>query len=104
MDGAIKKNIRNLGIFLLITAAVPLLNLLLPVLPDIIRQIAILITVNYPLLCLCALVWGSFIIRQLPCKKCCRWIIFTVWLILYTLLCWSWLIVTIIIMMKIDRL
>ena len=91
MEDELKRNIRKLGIFILIAAAVPLLSLPMPLLPDIIRKFAALIlTICCPLSCILVLFFGSRVIFQLPYKKIFRTLIFIVWLPLCTLLCWSW--------------
>ena len=91
MEDELKRNIRKLRIFILIAAAVPLLSLPMPLLPDIIRKIAALIlTICCPLSCILVLFFGGRVIFQLPYKKIFRTLIFIVWLPLCTLLCWSW--------------
>ena len=104
MDNKLKNNLCFLGIFILIAAVIPLLNLLVPSLPEIIRQMVLLIIISYPLCCLFVLIWGSLIIWNLPCKKFLRRIIFIVWLALYTLLCWGWATLVIFFMLQKMRL
>lgn len=104
MDNELKNNLCFLGIFILIAAVIPLLNLLVPSLPEIIRQMVLLIIISYPLCCLFVLIRGSLIIWDLPCKKFLRRIIFIVWLALYTLLCWGWATLVIFFMLQKMRL
>jgi hypothetical protein len=104
MDNKLKNNLWFLRIIILIAAVIPLLNLLVPSLPEIIRQMVLLIIISYPLCCLLVLIWGSLIIWDLPCKKFLRRIIFIVWLALYTLLCWGWATLVIFFMLQKMRL
>ena len=91
MEDTLKRNIRQLGIFMLIAAVIPLFSLLFPLLPMIIRQIAALImTICCPLFYLWVLLFGGAVIFALPCKKIFRRLIFAAWIPLYTLLCWGW--------------
>ena len=91
MEDALKKNIRNLGIFISIAAVIPLFVLLLPLFPGIIRQIAVLIiTICCPLFYLWVLLFGGAVIFALPYKKIFRILIFIAWLPFYTLLYWWW--------------
>ena len=104
MDNHLKHEIRILGILIPVAAVIPLLNLTIALLPDIIRQMVLLIIISYPLCCLFVLIWGSLIIWDLPCKKFLRRIIFIVWLALYTLLCWGWATLVIFFMLQKMRL
>ena len=91
MEDALKRNIRKLGIFMSIAAVIPLLTLLLPLLPGIIRQFTVLvIAICCPLFYLWVLVFGGMVIFALPYKKFFRRLIFVAWVPLYTLLCWWW--------------
>ena len=87
---------------MLIAAIIPLFTLPVPLLPDMIRgAVFLLITVVWGLYCLFVLLWGGMVIFDLPCQKFFRRVIFIAWLPFYTLLCWAWATLMILVMMQI---
>ena len=103
MKDTFRSNIRGLGMLILIASAIPWFILTVPLLPSIFRQIVLLITViSYPLLCFYNLLFGGAVILSLPCKKLFNRLIFIAWIVIYTLLCWGWANIIIVVMMSIS--
>ena len=91
MEKTFKRNIQKLVIFMLIAAIIPLFGLLGPLLPSPLSGIVLLLlTVGWILFCFFVLLLGSAVILELPCQKLFRRLILIAWFPFYTLLCWGW--------------
>ena len=76
---------------MLIAAIIPLFGLLVPLLPSPISGIVLLLlTVGWILFCFFILLLGRAVILELPCQKLFRRLICIAWFPFYTLLCWGW--------------
>jgi len=98
MDDTLKRNLRKTGIFMLVTACVPWLCFLLPLIPERYRSTGTdsgwLMVVGFSsILCyLFVLVWGGpRVIWKLPFGKVWRTVLFIAWLIIYPACCLIWL-------------
>ena len=91
MEKTFKRNIQKLVIFMLIAAIIPLFGLLVPLLPHMISGIVfLLLIIGWVLFCFFILLLGSAVILELPCPKLFRRLILIAWFSFYTLLCWGW--------------
>ena len=91
MEKTFKRNIQKLVIFMLIAAVIPLFWLLGPLLPSPLSGIVLLLlTVGWILFCFFVLLLGSAVILGCPGKKLFRRLICIAWFPFYTLLCWGW--------------
>ena len=76
---------------MLIAAIIPLFGLLVPSLPHMISGIVfLLLIIGWVLFCFFILILGSSVILELPCQKLFRLLILIAWFPFYTLLCWRW--------------
>ena len=76
---------------MLIAAIIPLFGLLGPLLPSPLSGIVLLLlTVGWILFCFFVLLVGSAVILGCPGKKLFRRLICIAWFPFYTLLCWGW--------------
>ena len=76
---------------MLTAAVIPLFWLLGPLLPSPLSGIVLLLlTVGWILFCFFVLLLGSAVILELPCQKLFRRLILIAWFAFYTLLCWGW--------------
>ena len=76
---------------MLTAAVIPLFWLLGPLLPSPLSGIVLLLlTVGWILFCFFVLLLGSAVILELPCQKLFRRLILIAWFPFYTLLCWGW--------------
>ena len=102
MEKTFKRNIQKLVIFTLIAAIIPLFGLLVPLLPHMISGIVfLLLIIGWVLFCFFLLLLGSSVILELPCQKLFRRLILIVWFPFYTLLCWGWATLVILVGMQI---
>ena len=87
---------------MLIAAIIPLFGLLVPLLPHMISRIVfLLLIIGWVLFCFFLLLLGSSVILELPCQKLLRRLILIVWFPFYTLLCWGWVTLVILVGMQI---
>ena len=97
MDDTLKRNLRKTGIFMLITACLPvfyLLGFFLGFIMD--SHVAYLLCFaiaywGYFLAGFFALIRGSITIWQFPFETIRRILLIIAWLMLYPILCWAWL-------------
>ena len=76
---------------MLTAAVIPLFWLLGPLLPSPLSGIVLLLlTVGWILFCFFVLLWGSAVILGAPGKKLFKRLICIAWFPFYTLLCWGW--------------
>ena len=102
MEKTFKRNIQKLVIFMLIAAIIPLFGLLVPLLPHMISGIIfLLLIIGWVLFCFFILLLGSAVILELPCQKLFRRLILIAWFSFYTLLCWGWATLVILVGMQI---
>ena len=98
MDDTLKRNLRKTGIFMLITACLPVFYLLGFFLGSIMDSpIAFWLCFaiaywGYFLSGFITLVWGSITIWQFPFEKIRRGLLIIAWLMLYSILCLGWLV------------
>ena len=91
MEKTFKRNIQKLVIFMLIAAIIPLFGLLGPLLPSPLSGIVLLLlTVGWILFCFFVLLLGGAVILGCPGKKLFQRLICIAWFPFYTLLCWGW--------------
>ena len=102
MENSLKRNIQKFGIFILITALTLWLQLLLPLVPDMLRLVGVLlICIVWIILCLVGGIWGGMLILSLPWKKFFRGLVFIVWIPFYISLCWMWMFLIFMVYMRI---
>ena len=76
---------------MLIAVIIPLFGLLVPLLPHMISgSVFLLLIIGWGLFYFVLLLLGSSVILELPCQKLFRRLILIAWFPFYTMLCWGW--------------
>ncbi|MBR2426044.1 MAG: hypothetical protein IKB16_04805 [Lentisphaeria bacterium] len=91
MTSALKQNIRKTGIFLLLSALIPILAAGIMRFSDWRQSAVAVLILLYYLFCLFILIRTcTQIIWQLPCKKVWRLLLFAGWVLIYPILSLLW--------------